>query len=120
MSAYSEPVAELQPIDRDLHRALNTLKEEVEAVDWYHQRVATATDPELKKLVEHNRDEEIEHACMAIEWLRRTMPAWDRELRQYLFTTASITELEERAEAGEAEANQSQGTSDLGIGSLKV
>lgn len=114
--AYHEPVEELQPIDRDIHRALNSLKEEIEAVDWYHQRVATASDPELKKLVAHNRDEEIEHACMAIEWLRRNMPAWDEQLRTYLFTEASITELEEGAEEDGGESSKSQ---DLGIGSLK-
>ncbi len=120
MSAYSEPVNELQPLDRDIHRALNTLKEEVEAIDWYHQRVATASDPELKRLVEHNRDEEIEHACMAIEWLRRTMPAWDRELRQYLFTSTPITEIEESGgEGDESSESPSGGTGDIGIGSLK-
>lgn len=120
MSAYSEPVNELQALDRDIHRALNTLKEEVEAVDWYHQRVATASDLELKRLVEHNRDEEIEHACMAIEWLRRNMPAWDKELRQYLFTSDPITELEESgSEENEAAENMSEDAGDLGIGSLK-
>ncbi len=60
--------------------------------------MVTASDPELKSLVAHNRDEEIEHACMAIEWLRRNMPAWDEQLRMYLFTNAPITEIEEGAE----------------------
>ena len=117
--AYHEPVEELQPIDRDIHRALNSLKEEIEAVDWYHQRVVTASDPELKALVAHNRDEEIEHACMAIEWLRRNMPAWDEQLRTYLFTEAPITEIEEGEEEDEGETSNSQKSQDLGIGSLK-
>lgn len=117
--AYHEPVEELQAIDRDIHRALNSLKEEIEAVDWYHQRVVTASDPELKSLVAHNRDEEIEHACMAIEWLRRNMPAWDAQLRTYLFTNAPITEIEEGAEGEEAESANPGGRGDLGIGSLK-
>lgn len=117
--AYHEPVEELQAIDRDIHRALNSLKEEIEAVDWYHQRVVTASDPELKNLVAHNRDEEIEHACMALEWLRRNMPAWDAQLRTYLFTDAPITEIEE-GEAGEdSEVSNPGGRGDLGIGSLK-
>ena len=119
MSSYHEPVEELQPKDRDIHRALSSLKEEIEAVDWYHQRVMTSADPELKKLVEHNRDEEIEHACMAIEWLRRNMPAWDEQLRTYLFTSEPITEVEELAESGESGENKSGSGEDLGIGSLK-
>jgi hypothetical protein len=119
MSMYHEPVEELQPQDRDIHRALSTLKEEVEAVDWYHQRVATATDPELRQVMEHNRDEEIEHACMAIEWLRRTMSAWDEQLRTYVFTSAPITELEEMAEEGESGGDTSRSSSDLRIGSLR-
>ncbi len=111
MSAYHEPVDELTKNDRDFSRALNSLKEEIEAVDWYQQRVATATDPELKKIVAHNRDEEIEHAVMVLEWLRRNMPGWDEQMRTYLFTTKPVTELED--EEGESKE------SDLGIGKLK-
>ena len=113
MSAYHEPVEELPAHDRDIHRALNSLKEEIEAIDWYHQRVVTSADTELKRIVEHNRDEEIEHACMALEWLRRQSPAWDEHLRTYLFSSGSITELEEE------EAESGAGKQDLGIGSLK-
>lgn len=111
MSAYHEPVDELTPNDRDFSRALNSLKEEIEAVDWYQQRVATTTDPELKKIVAHNRDEEIEHAVMVLEWLRRNMPGWDEQLRTYLFTTKPVTELED----GDDESKES----DLGIGKMK-
>jgi len=94
MSSYHEPVEELTGKDRDFSRALNSLKEEIEAVDWYQQRVATTTDEKLKKIVAHNRDEEIEHAVMILEWLRRNMPGWDEEMKTYLFTEAPITELE--------------------------
>ena len=85
MSDYHEPVEELSPQARDFSRALKSLKEEVEAVDWYHQRVVTTKDQELKEILEHNRDEEIEHACKTIEWLRKNMPVWNQELREQLF-----------------------------------
>ena len=97
----------------DIHRALASLQEELEAVDYYHQRAAVATDPALKAILEHNRDEEIEHAAMLSEWLRRTMPEFDEELKTYLFTKASITELEE-GETGSGSAPSGRG--DLGIG----
>ena len=90
MSAYQEPVEELQPQDRDIHRALQTLIEEVEAVDRYHQRMVTSSEPGLKQVMAHNKIEEIEHACMAIEWLRRNDPGWEKELREYLFTSESF------------------------------
>lgn len=112
---YSEPVNELQPADRDISRALNSIKEEIEAIDWYHQRVATAADPALKAVLAHNRDEEIEHACMILEWLRRTMPAFDEQLRTYLFTEVPITEVEE----GTGESAVGPKASSLGIGSLR-
>ncbi len=113
MSSYHEPVEELKSKDRDFSRALNSLKEEIEAVDWYHQRVVTTTDEELKKIVAHNRDEEIEHAVMMIEWLRRNMPGWDKELRTYLFTDTPVTELEDSDE------DRPNNKSDLNIRKLK-
>lgn len=114
---YHEPVAELQPADRDISRALNSLKEEIEAIDWYHQRVATAADPGLGEILAHNRDEEIEHACMVLEWLRRTMPAFDAQLRTYLFTEVPVTEVEEKVGEGSgASGGQSSG---LNIGNLR-
>ncbi|MFO7882105.1 MAG: ferritin-like domain-containing protein [Kosmotogaceae bacterium] len=105
---YHEDVNELSEKAKDISRALNSLKEEIEAVDWYNQRADTTKDEAVKAIVEHNRDEEIEHAAMIIEWLRRNMPAWDEELKTYLFTEGSITELEENEE-GEASGN------DLGL-----
>lgn len=118
---YHEPTSELQPADRDISRALNSLKEEIEAVDWYHQRVVTATDPGLRDILAHNRDEEIEHACMVIEWLRRVMPAFDEELRTYLFTDVPVTEVEGAATEGEGNAAAPTGgkARSLGIGSLR-
>ncbi len=120
MGDYHEPAEALPPDVRDAHRALVSLKEEIEAVDWYHQRVALATDGDLRAVLAHNRDEEIEHACMTLEWLRRRMPAWDEALRTYLFTEAPITEVEHEATSGEAPAQGKPGPQgDLGIGSLK-
>ena len=119
---YNEPVEELQPRDRDIHRALTSLKEEIEAVDWYHQRAAATQDPEIRAVVEHNRNEEMEHAAMLLEWLRRTMPEWDAALRTYLFSTGSLTALEAAAaDGGEGASPAGSGApaGSLGIGSLK-
>ena len=74
-----------------MHRAITSLMEELEAVDWYNQRVDAATDPELKKILEHNRDEEKEHAAMVLEWIRRRDPKMDKELRDALFKDGPIT-----------------------------
>ena len=119
MSQYHEPVEELDAKTRDITRALISLKEEVEAVDWYNQRAAAASSQELKAIMAHNRDEEIEHAAMIIEWLRRNMGAWDDELKTYLFKTGFITELEAEAMSGEKSEGSGADSSDLGIGSLK-
>lgn len=113
---YHEPVTELTPEARDIVRALNSLKEEIEAVDWYHQRMVASKDESIKAILKHNRDEEIEHACMMIEWLRRVMPEFDEELRTYLFTDAPITEVE--GGGGEGESVSSSGGRGLGIGKL--
>ena len=114
MSQYHEPVEELSPEDRNFVRALNSLKEEIEAVNWYHQRYAACKDEALRSILAHNRDEEIEHAVMTIEWLRRNMEAWDEELRTYLFTEGDITALEEGEEGG----GDGGGSSSLGLGKL--
>ena len=87
----------LQPETVDRHRAIASLMEELEAVDWYDQRVDGAQDPELRAILAHNRDEEKEHAAMLLEWLRRHDPAFDKELRTYLFTKKPILEVEEVA-----------------------
>jgi hypothetical protein len=101
MSSYHESVDQLSEKAKDISRALNSLKEEIEAVDWYNQRVDVTEDAELKAVMAHNRDEEIEHACMTLEWLRRNMDGWDDELKTYLFTKAPITEVEEAGAGSE-------------------
>tara|TARA_R110001599_G_scaffold159052_1_gene346146 strand:+ start:172727 stop:173023 length:297 start_codon:yes stop_codon:yes gene_type:complete len=88
---YHEPVDKLSAETMDMHRAITSLMEELEAVDWYNQRVDAATDPELKKILEHNRDEEKEHAAMVLEWIRRRDPKMDHELREALFKEGPIT-----------------------------
>jgi ferritin-like protein len=114
MSEYHEPETELPDGIRDAHRALTSLKEELEAIDWYHQRWAACKDESLRAVMAHNRDEEIEHAVMNLEWLRRNMAKWDATLRTYLFKAEPITEIEAAVENGGAAPRQ-----DLGIGSLR-
>ena len=87
---YHEPVEELTDETRDMHRAITSLMEELEAVDWYNQRVDACKDEELKAILEHNRDEEKEHAAMVLEWIRRRDPTLDKELKDYLFTEGRI------------------------------
>jgi ferritin-like protein len=79
-------------------RALKSLQEELEAVDWYNQRVEATKDDQLRRILAHNRDEEIEHAMMALEYLRRNNPVFDKHMRTYLFTEGDILEIEEKAE----------------------
>src|SRR5580698_9969094 len=84
----------------DHHRAMTSLCEELEAVDWYDQRVKATSDPTLAEVLAHNRDEEKEHASMTLEWLRRRDPKLDQHLRTYLFTQGSILAIEDAAEHG--------------------
>mgnify|MGYP001072432365 CR=1 FL=1 len=114
MSEYHEAWSALPEQSRDLHRALKSLIEELEAIDWYQQREALTEDESLKQILEHNRDEEVEHAAMTLEWLRRKLPVFDEQLRQYLFSSGPITEIE----AGGAEASGG-GSKGLGIGDMK-
>jgi len=87
---YHEPVEELSDATRDMHRAIISLMEELEAVDWYNQRVDACRDPELKSILAHNRDEEKEHAAMVLEWIRRRDPSFDKELKDVLFSGGPI------------------------------
>ena len=123
MTEYHEPPEELDARSRDLHRALTSLKEEIEAVDWYGQRVARASNAELRSVLEHNRKEEIEHACMTLEWLRRECPEWDAALRTYLFQSGAIVEIEDRAGSDPKNDQKAAVTGPagqgLGIGSLR-
>ncbi len=88
---YHEPIDELSDETRDMHRAITSLMEELEAVDWYNQRVDACKDPVLKGILAHNRDEEKEHAAMVLEWIRRKDPAFSKELKDYLFTKKALT-----------------------------
>ena len=88
---YHEPIGELSVETRDMHRAIISLMEELEAVDWYNQRVDACKDPGLRSILEHNRDEEKEHAAMLLEWVRRNDGAFDKQLRDYLFTDKPLT-----------------------------
>ncbi len=87
---YHEPIEELSTETRDMHRAITSLMEELEAVDWYNQRVDACKDEELKAILAHNRDEEKEHAAMILEWIRRKDTRLDKELHDYLFTDKAI------------------------------
>ena len=111
---YHEPRDSLDEETRDMHRALMSLVEELEAIDWYQQRVVAAGDEELRQILAHNRDEEKEHAAMVLEWLRRHDAHLDRQLRTYLFTVGDITGIED----DESPAARSPDGS-LGIGSLR-
>jgi ferritin-like protein len=123
-----ESAKQLKPETIDRHRAVVSIMEELEAVDWYDQRVDAAGDAELRQLLAHNRDEEKEHASMMIEWLRRHDPKLDEHLRTYLFTKGNLMDIERAAEHGGGEAGSSAapggkgapaGDGSLGIGSLK-
>jgi ferritin-like protein len=88
--SYQEPVEELTDYTRDMHRAIVSLREELDAVDVYNQRVDSCKDPELKAILAHNRDEEKEHAAMVLEWIRRQDECFNNELKDYLFTEKPI------------------------------
>ena len=88
---YHEPISDLSDETRDMHRAIVSLMEELEAVDWYNQRVDACKDDDLRKILAHNRDEEKEHAAMVLEWIRRRDASFDKELRDFLFTDKPIT-----------------------------
>jgi uncharacterized protein len=112
----------LKPETIDRHRAVVSIMEELEAIDWYDQRIDAATDPQLKELLAHNRDEEKEHASMMLEWLRRRDPKLDEHLRTYLFTNKSLLQIEEEAEARGSDESGGERSGDdgsLGIGSLR-
>ena len=121
-----EPWVSLSADVIDRHRAIASLGEELEAVDWYDQRVNGTSDASLAAVLAHNRDEEKEHASMTLEWLRRRDPVFDQHLRTYLFTEEPITEVEAEAEAADVLSSEAEPEGmarpldgSLGIGSLK-
>ena len=121
---YHEAEDRLGEDVKDRHRALASMMEELEAADWYDQRVAVTTDPELREILAHNRDEEKEHFVMTLEWLRRRDPKLDAELRERLFRQGPIVthDHDHDHDAHEAAApapGAAAGDGSLGIGSLK-
>jgi uncharacterized protein len=114
-----EPVEQLSRGTVDRHRAIASLQEELEAVDWYDQRVNATSDESLAAILAHNRDEEKEHAAMTLEWLRRQDPVLDAHLRTYLFTAAPVTAIETEAEQDGGDASSDQNDGSLNIGGLK-
>lgn len=115
-----EPVELLSDATLDMHRALLSLKEELEAVDWYQQRAEVCTDEALRAVLNHNKNEEIEHAMALLEWVRRANPVFDMNAHKFLFTTGSITALEvNSATKPGAPASAAPSGGSLGIGSLK-
>ncbi|MFH0943641.1 MAG: encapsulin-associated ferritin-like protein [Planctomycetota bacterium] len=95
-AGFHEEVSDLKVATRDMHRAIKSLMEELEAVDWYNQRADACKDKHLKAILVHNRDEEKEHAAMLLEWIRRTDATFSKELKDYLFTDKPIALLESK------------------------
>jgi len=87
---FHEAASDLSDETKDMHRAIVSLMEELEAVDWYNQRVDACKDDKLKAILAHNRDEEKEHAAMLLEWIRRRDSTFSNELKDYLFTEDPI------------------------------
>lgn len=116
---------DLPPETVDRHRAIVSLMEELEAVDWYDQRVHAATNDELRAVLAHNRDEEKEHAAMMLEWLRRNDEGFAEHLATYLYSKGPITDVEKSTKEGGASASGAKAPGgrsrdeSLGIGSLK-
>ncbi len=112
----AEELLEERVIDR--HRAIESLVEEFEAIDWYDQRVHATRDADLASVLAHNRDDEKEHAAMALEWIRRHDPALDEQLRVYLFTDGPLVSVEDTEAPGDSGGGAGPGFG-LGIGSLR-
>lgn len=104
----------MSPLAKDIDKAITSIREELDAINVYNMRAEQAEDPELRALLIHNRDEEIEHAAMLLEWMRRNIKEFDKEFKDYLFTEGSILNKEAEITSG-GEKNKSG----LGIGSLK-
>jgi ferritin-like protein len=117
-AGYHEAEDKLRDETKDNHRALTSMQEELEAADWYDQRVDAATDPELKQILAHNRDEEKEHFVMLLEWYRRRDAKMSAELKERLFASGSIVAQEQADKAGGG-SEVDAGPDSLGIGSLK-
>jgi ferritin-like protein len=122
-TTFHESEEHLKPATRDMHRAIVSLMEELEAVDWYQQRMDATESKDLREILRHNRDEEKEHAAMVLEWIRRHDPAFDVKLREYLFTEGSIVgreaALEKQAGGGGNGSHDSSRGTTVTVGSLR-
>jgi len=114
--SYHEPLDLLPEPTRNMHRAIVSLMEELEAIDWYQQRADACSDPQLQAVLIHNKNEEIEHATMVLEWIRRHNDHFNEMMRKYLFTELPITGIEK---AGETSGPDASPIETLGIGSMK-
>ena len=115
---YHEPEELLSEGTKNMHRAIVSLREELEAVDWYQQRAEATSDAELKGILLHNKREEIEHAMMVLEWMRRNDEGFAEHIATYINSSGPILEVEQGSKGGEATAPATTSTS-LGVGSLK-
>ena len=118
-ASFHEAEDNLTAATRDMHRAIASLMEEFEAIDWYQQRVDAAADDELKSILAHNRDEEKEHAAMVLEWIRRRDPRLVEVLRAFLFTERPITALEPSVAPRNGGRRASASASFVALGSLR-
>jgi len=118
--SYHEPIELLSEATKNMHRAIVSLKEELEAVDWYQQRAEACSNDELRAVLLHNRNEEIEHAMMVLEWIRRHDATFDANITTYVKSTGPIVGVENQAISGESGGDATSPASpSLGIGSLK-
>jgi ferritin-like protein len=113
-TTFHESEEHLSAATRDMHRAIVSLMEELEAVDWYQQRVDATEDVELREILAHNRDEEKEHAAMVLEWIRRRDKAFETKLREYLFSEGSIIGREAALERAAATNGTRAGAATVG------
>jgi len=122
---YHEPMDLLSEETRNMHRAIVSLKEELEAVDWYQQRAEACSDEELRGVLVHNKNEEIEHAMMNLEWIRRHSEVFDTNIKTYINAKGPILAVEKESEAASSgggasgDSGHPPDASGLGIGSLK-
>lgn len=122
--SYHEPMELIDEPTREMHRAIVSLIEEFEAIDWYAQRAGACSSEDLRAVLLHHREEEIEHAMMNLEWIRRHDPQVDANARLYLFTEAPIVEVEAQSQAAAERTKKASGPVPtrfgcLGLGSLK-
>ena len=117
--SYHEVSGLLSEETKNLHRAIVSLKEELEAIDWYQQRAEACSNDELRTVLVHNKNEEVEHAMMILEWLRRHSSVFAANIETYLDSSGPITEVETKKNAGSGEKTERAASASLGIGSLK-